>query len=77
MTKEQFEQAKALEQKILHITQILEFITEHKRIDKEAPNIFIDNEAGDFVVLTLDEVDFIQASLEGERSLLEHEFKKL
>jgi hypothetical protein len=77
MTKEQYEQAKALEQKILHITQILEFITENKRIDEAAPNIFIDNEEGDFISLTLGEVDFIQASLESEKCLLEHEFKKL
>lgn len=77
MTKEQFEQAKALEKKILHITTILEFITEHKRIDEASTNIFIDNEEGDFIALTCDEVDLIQASLESEKCLREHEFKKL
>lgn len=77
MTKEQFEQAKALEQKILHITKILDFITEHKRIDEASTNIFISNEADDFIALTLDEVDFIKSSFEGEKCLLEQEFKRL
>jgi hypothetical protein len=64
MTKEQFEQAKALEQKISHITMLLEFITEHKRIDEASTNIFIDNEAGDFIALTCDEVECLYDAFE-------------
>ena len=77
MTKEQFEQAKALEQKILHITKILEFITEHKRIDEASTNIFIDNEAGDFIALTCDEVEFLYDAFESRKNILEHEFQRL
>ena len=77
MTKEQFEQAKALEQKISHITTLLEFITEHKRIDEASTNIFIDNEAGDFIALTCDEVEFLYSAFESRKNILEHEFDRL
>lgn len=77
MTQEQFEQAKALEQKISHITELLEFITENKRIDETSTNIFIDNEAGDFIVLTCDEVEFLYGTFESRKYILEHEFKRL
>ena len=77
MTQEQFEQAKALEQKISHITILLEFITEHIRIDESSTNIFIDNEAGDFIALTCDEVEFLHDAFENRKNILEHEFKRL
>ncbi len=77
MTQEQFEQAKVLDRKILHIAELLKFITENKRIDEASTNIFIDNEEGDFIALTCDEVEFLFDAFEGRKNMLEHEFKRI
>lgn len=77
MTKEQFERAKALEQEMSHITMLLEFITKNKRIGEASTNIFIDNEEGDFIALTCDEVEFLYDAFEGRKNMFEHEFMRL
>ena len=77
MTKEQFEQAKELAQKISHISILLKFITKNKRIDEASTNIFIDNEEGDFIALTCDEAEFLYDAFESRKNILEHEFERL
>ena len=77
MTKEQFEQAQELNKRIYHISKVIDFIKQKREFDREITNIFITNEADDYIDLNNDEVDSIVEALERKKDALECGFLRL
>ena len=74
MTKEVLEKAIKIEQSIKHISEVIDFIKDQRELDEVVTNIFIADEADDYIGLNGDEIKVIIDALERKKDRLEQEF---